>query len=186
MLSKRERNMGIAAVLILSALVADRFIVTPALEKLRQVEAQKLQLQAELNEARSLFDRRRLMEKKWRQLLAEGLKSGSEVESRVLHAVDQWARDSQLTLTSVKPERTSALKKGLHEMTFSVASRGTLEAATRFLWLVEKASLPVAIKDMQLGSANESGGEMSLQLRLSALYIGDQGPESGDEHGQDS
>ncbi len=172
--------------LILSALAADRFIVTPAMEKLRQVEAQKQQLLAELIEAQNLFERRSLMEKKWRQLLAEGLKSESEAESRVLRAVDQWARDSRLTLTSVKPERTSAVKKGLQEMTFSVASTGTFEAAARFLWLVEKSSLPVAIKDVQLGSTNESGSEMSLQLRLSALYVGAQGPQSGDEHDKGS
>lgn len=185
MLSKRERIIGIATVMILAALVADRFVITPAMSKLEQLETQKQQLLAGLNEAQNLFERRRLMERRWQQLSAEGLKSESEAESQVLHALGQWAGESRLTLTSVKPQRLSAVKNGLQEMTFSVAGTGSLQGAARFLWHVERASLPVKIKDMQLGSANEQGDRMSLQLQLSALYVGSQDVQSGDKHDQD-
>ena len=186
MLSRREGIIGIAAAVMLAALVSDRFIITPVLKRLQQLEDRKQQLLTEVNDANSLFDRRRLMERKWQQLSTDGLNSESEAESRVLHAIDRWARDSLLTLTSVKPQRPSAVKKGLQEMTFSVASTGSLEAVARFIWLLEKAPLPMKITDVQLGSAGESGDEMSLQIRLSALYIGAQQSPSGDEDDQDS
>jgi hypothetical protein len=184
MLSRREGIIGIAAAVMLAALVGDRFIFTPVMEKLGQLEDRKQQLLTDVNDAHSLFDRRRLMERKWQQLSADGLNSESEAESQVLHALDGWAQDCRLTLTSVKPQRPSAVRKGLQEMTFSVASTGSLEAVARFIWLLEKTSLPMKITDVQLGSAGESGDEMSLQIRLSALYIGAQQAPSGDQDDQ--
>jgi len=169
---------------MLAALAGDRFIITPVIERLGQLEDRKQQLLGELNDAHSLFDRRRLMEKKWQQLSSDGLNSESEMESRVLHDLDRWARDSRLTLTSVKPQRSSAVRKGLQEMTFSVASTGSLEAVARFMWVLERTSLPIKITDVQLGSAGDSGDEMSLQIRLSALYLGAGRSPSGDEDEQ--
>jgi hypothetical protein len=91
-----------------------------------------------------------------------------------------------LTLTSVKPQRPSAVRKGLKEMTFSVASTGSLEAVARFIWLVERTSLPIKITDVQLGSAGDTGDEMSLQIGVSALYIGAGQSTSGDEDEKNS
>lgn len=179
MLSKRERIIGIVTVLIVVALVGDRFILTPAVNSLGDLKDRREALLAEINEAQNLFERRRLMEKKWQQLLGEDLKNESEAESRLLHAVDDWAQQTRFTLTSVKPERMLVVKSGLKEMTFTIAGTGSLEAAGEFLWQVETAALPVRIKDIQLGSANETGNNMSLQLLLSALYVGDQGADSG-------
>jgi hypothetical protein len=184
MLSKRERIIGIAAVLILSALVGDRFILTPTIRRLGVLEDTKQVLLAELNEAQNLFERRRLMEKRWKELLGDGLKNESQAESRILHAVDDWARQSRFTLTSVKPERLSEVKSGLKEMTFTIAGTGSLESTGEFLMQVETASVPVKIKDIQLGSANETGDNMSLQLLLSSLYVGGQEGASGGQDDQ--
>jgi Tfp pilus assembly protein PilO len=94
-----------------------------------------------------------------------------EAESKVGRALDKWSEEARLTLSSVKPDRVAS-DKGLKEMTFVVVGTGTLDAVARFLWKVETASLPIKVKDMQLGSSNESGQSMSVQLRLSALCLG--------------
>jgi len=185
MLSKRERLIGIVTVLIVVALVGDRFILTPAVNRLGDLKDRKQALLAEINEAQNLFERRRLMEKRWRQLLGDGLKDESQAESRLLHAVDDWAQQTRFTLTSVKPERLLTVKSGLKEMTFTIAGTGSLEATGEFLWQVETAALAVRIKDIQLGSANEIGNNMSLQLLLSALYVGDQSGDSGGKDDQE-
>ncbi|UCF17120.1 MAG: hypothetical protein JSW59_06595, partial [Phycisphaerales bacterium] len=82
-----------------------------------------------------------------------------------------------MALSSIRPERVSS-NKGLQEMIFTVAGRGSLESVARFLWQIETAVLPVKIKDMQLGSSSEAGDSMSLQLHLSALYLGAQQKET--------
>lgn len=169
-LSKRERIIVLVTLVVVGALIADRFVLTPILSGLEQTESKKQQLLAEVNEARSLFERRRLMERKWKTMLSDGLRSEAEAESRIARALQKWSADAKLMLTSVKPERTAG-DKGMQEITFVIAGRGPLEAVAWFLYQIETAELPVKVKNMQLGSTSESGDNMSLQLRLSAIYV---------------
>jgi len=169
MLSKRERLIAIMAAAILILLPADKFVLSPLMGKLTETAATRQRLIAEDEEAQGLFQRQKLMERRWRQY--GGLESESQAESRVLRAVGEWASDSRLTLTSVRPLRVATEGKDVQEMTISVAGTGSLQAASRFLWNVEHAAIPIKVKDMQLGSANDTGNEMSLQLQLSTLYV---------------
>jgi hypothetical protein len=126
-----------------------------------------------------------MLERKWKTMLSDGLRTDAEAESRVVRALDEWSVDTRLMLTSVKPERVAG-DKGLKEMAFVVAGKGSLDAVAKFLYKVETAELPIKVKDMQLGSASESGDSMSLQLRLSALYLGaeDKSSEKPGQSGQ--
>jgi len=169
-LSKRERIILIVAVVAVGALVLNFFVIDPAGRQLEQVENRRLQLEAQFSEAQSLFERQRLLGPRWKAMLSEGLRSDAEAETRVARALDEWAADARLTLSSVKPERVAG-DKGLKEMTFVVAGKGRLDAVAWFLHQVETAALPIKVKNMQLGSSSESGDSMSLQLRLSALYL---------------
>ena len=171
MLSKRERIMAIMAVAVVGFLVLNKFLIGPVSGKLQQLETQKNQLLLELDEAQNLFQKRRILEKQWKAALSEGLRNEVEAESKVGRALDKWSEEARLTLSSVKPERVAS-DKGLKEMTFVVVGTGTLDAVARFLWQIETAPLPIKVKDMQLGSSNESGQSMSVQLRLSALCLG--------------
>jgi hypothetical protein len=171
MLSKRERIMAIVTIAVVGFLVLNKFLIKPIADGLEHLENTKQELLVELDEARNLFQRRRKLEKQWKTMLADGLRNEVEAESRIARALDGWARDARLTLSSTKPDRVAG-DKGLTEITFAVAGSGTLSSVAQFLWQIETAALPVKIKDMQLGSSNESGQSMSLQLKLSAICVG--------------
>jgi Tfp pilus assembly protein PilO len=170
MLSKRERIIAIIAVAAVGFLVLNKFLIGPVAGKLQQLETQKSQLRIDLDEAQNLFRKRRVLERQWKAAMSEGLRNEIEAESKVGRALDKWSEEARLTLSSVKPERVAS-DKGLKEMTFVVVGTGSLDAVTQFLWQIETAPLPIKVKDMQLGSSNESGQSMSLQLRLSALCL---------------
>jgi Tfp pilus assembly protein PilO len=169
-LSKRERIIVLLAAVVVGTLLADWLVFTPALAKFRETENRKQTLLAQINEAQSLFERRRLMAGKWKAIVGDGLQNDAEVESRIVRSLDKWSQEARLTLTSLKPERLAS-DKGLKEMTFVVVGRGRLDAMARFLWQIETAELPVKVKDMVLG-ASEADESMSLELSLSALYLG--------------
>jgi len=188
-LSKRERIILIVTILVVGALVVDKLIFGPVKGRLDELEVRRQQLLAEVGEAQALFERQRLLEPRYRMMLSDGFRSDTEAESRVLRALREWSQTAALTLSSVKPERVAS-DKGLKEMTFSVAGTGTLHSVSQFLWYIETAALPIKVKNMQLGLASESGDSMSLQLRLSALYVGaepkrseEEQPEAHDEDG---
>jgi hypothetical protein len=170
-LSKRERILAIVTAAVVALLALNVFVVGPVGRRLQQTENQKQELLAQINEAQSLFERRRLAERKWQGALSDELRTDASAESRVARALDEWSGSARLTLTSVRPERMTG-EKGLKEIVFAVAGSGSLDAVTRFLYQVETAKLPVKVKSMTLGSGSESGDNISLQLVLSALYLG--------------
>ncbi len=176
-LSKRERIILIAALASVGLFVAVKFVIDPVQAKRNELESQRQQLLGDLNEAELLIGNHGRMQKKWNAMLSDGLRNETEAESRILDALREWSAAANMALSSIRPERVSS-DKGLQEMIFTVAGRGTLDSVARFLWEIETAALPVKIKDMQLGSSSESGDSMSLQLHLSALYLGTQQKEA--------
>jgi len=172
-LSKRERIILFATLASVGLFIVNTFVIEPVQAKLDEMESQRQQLRGELNEGELLIGNHRRMQKKWEAMLSNGLRNDAEAESRVLSALREWSGAAGLALSSIKPERVAS-DKGLQEMIFTVAGKGSLDSVARFLWQIETAALPVKIKDMQLGSSSESGDSMSLQLHLSALYLGTQ------------
>jgi type II secretory pathway pseudopilin PulG len=188
-LTKRERMLAIATLLVIGGGGLYAAVIKPLSDWRQETEDEKLELEAQTQEAQSLFERRRLLEGKWKGLIV-GMKSDADAESRIARALDEWSRQTMLTLSSMKPDR-SVTDKGMNEITYVVAGRGTLEAVASFLYKVETSELPVKVTNLQLGSTSESGDNMSLQLRLSAIYLGgaqktsestsQQQPEANDE-----
>ena len=172
-LSKRERIILIAAIASVGLFVAVKFVIDPVQTKRDEMESQRQQFLGDLNEAELLIGNHARMQRKWNAMLSDGLRNATEAESRILSALREWSGAANMALSSIRPERISS-NKGLEEMIFTVAGRGSLESVARFLWQIETATLPVKIRDMQLGSSSEAGDSMSLQLHLSALYLGAQ------------
>lgn len=183
-LSKRERIILIITMIVVGALIADKIILGPVSDRLDAMKVQRDQLLAEVNEAQSLFERQRLLAPRYKTMLADGFRNDTEAESRVLRALREWSDATSMTLSSVKPERVAS-DRGLKEMTFVVAGKGTLRSVAQFLYQIETAALPIKVKNMQLGLASEGTDSMSLQLRLSALYIGAE-PESPEQQNEAS
>ncbi|MCX5684563.1 MAG: hypothetical protein NT049_12865 [Planctomycetota bacterium] len=173
-LSKRERFIIIAAVIVVSLLALDRYVVTPLMECCDREAARKESLLVEMQRGRDLLDRKREIAPKWREMIATGLKRDpTEAESQILHAVGDWAKDAGLKLASVKPERMPD-KRNLQEISFHAAGTGSMFAVSRFLWRLETSKVPIRVKEMQIGARKEGTDDLSLQLRLSTLY---QAPE---------
>lgn len=170
-LSKRERVILIVTAVVIGALVVDKLLFGPVMGRLDEMKVQRDVLVAEVVEAQSLFQRQQDLAPRYKAMLADGFRNDTEAESRILRALRQWSEATGVILSSVKPERVAS-DKGLKEMTFVVAGNGTLRSVAQFLWQIETAALPLKVKNMQLGLTSEGTDSMSLQLRLSALYLG--------------
>ncbi len=182
-LSKRERYIALAAIGALALLVADRYVLTPITDLNAQAVNEVQALTGELELASSLFLQKGVMVGKWNKMVAGGLKmEAGEAESQVLHAMQDWAGDAGLDLWSIKPERLDQ-GEDLREIVFQAAATGPMSAVSRFLWLVETTSIPLRIKEMQLGSRREGTDLLSLQLRVSTLYLAVSQPAAKGEQG---
>ncbi len=169
-LSKRERIIVLVTLLAVGTLVADRFVRAPIANGWGELRVERQKALAQVTKAKSLLQQKQQLEQKKASSFVS-LRSDTEAESQVAKALDQWAADARLTLTSVKPDRMTTGEKGLKEILFVIAGKGSLDAVSWFLYQVETSDPPVKVKHMQLGSTSEAGDNMSLELRISALYL---------------
>ncbi len=174
-LSKRETYIALMAAAAVALLVADLYVITPLLESGAALGAERQALLREMEDAQRLFEQRRLLNRKWEELTAGGLTDDpAQAESRLLHAVRDWAEEAGLTLSAVKPERKE--KDGrVREISIQASGTGSMRAASRFLWHVETTDLPLRIRELQIGSRKEGTDELSVQLKASTLYLGTNG-----------
>ena len=170
-LSRREKYIAIITIVIIMILVADRYVATPFMDKMDQTAIEKQRLIVEMERAETLFERRSLMDRRWNDMVAGGLEGdAAKAESQVLHAIGNWSKENGLMLSSVKPDHKTG-EDELYEIVFQIAGTGTMNSVSRFLFQIEKSTLPIRLTDVQLGSREEDGNDLSLQLRLSALYL---------------
>ena len=170
-LSKRERLIILVTAIVVALLVLDRYVVTPLWDEQAVREAQKQVLLAEMERARAVLARKHQTQPKWKEMLAAGLQADpTEAESQILHAVRNWSAECGLRLSSVKPERLPD-KTSLREIAFQAVGTGPMSAVSRFLWRLETAKIPVRIKELQVGARKEGTDDLTLQVRLSTLYL---------------
>jgi hypothetical protein len=169
-LSKRERILAMAMIVVVGGLALNTFIVNPLSASREATANEKAELEAQVADAQNVFAKKKNLERRWKSLLSEGSQGDTGSESRIARALTEWSRQTRLNVTSVKPDQTTT-EKGMTETTFVLAGQGSLDAVASFLYRVETSELPIKVVDMQLGSRSESGDSMSLQLRLSAVSL---------------
>ena len=180
-LSKREQYVALAALAAILLLAADRYLLVPLIESGAALDAEQARLVGELENATRLFQRRRHLARRWDELTAGGLTDDpAEAESRLLHALRNWAQQEGLELSAMKPERTEQDGR-VREIGVTASGTGTMTAVSRFLWRMETAELPLRIRKLQLGSRKEGADELSLQLGASTLYLAPADEEDQDE-----
>jgi hypothetical protein len=171
-LSKRERQILIWTLSIFMIFVLDRFILEPILDAREQTLSEKQELTKKIQKASDLFKQKNKVSKVWDDRENNGLTSDvSLAESCMLNALRNWTQGYGLTLVSIKPERKKGEEEEMKEIIFNLVCSGSMSSVGQFLFQVENSVYPVKITEFQLGSRAEDGNEMSLQLKLSAIYL---------------
>jgi hypothetical protein len=183
-MKKRERILVIATVGVLALLVLDRVAFSPYLEARDQLVQKEARLLDDLREVNRTLQTRKHVAQQWHAMLDTGLKdTPSQAESRVLHAVRQWATEARLELTAVNLERSEALttpggagKDGgeLRQVTFHAAGIGKMQAVSRFLYGAETSTMPLKVMNVQLSSRSPGKDDLALDVRLSTLLLAPQ------------
>jgi hypothetical protein len=169
-LSRRERYVLIGTLVAVGALAADRLVMSPLLNRVNETQARRDNLLSELERAKTLLSYRHDLAPRWRQMVQTGMKNDpAEAESQVLHAIRDWAEESGLSLSLLKPDRLTE-KTRLPEIGFQASGTGTMNGVARFLWRARTASIPIKVAEVQISARKEGTDDLSFQLRLSTVY----------------
>ena len=170
-LSKRERRIAVLTLAAVAFLVFDRGLLTPYFGRRTQLTFEKQGFLIDLERAHGLFARREKLSPKWEEMLKSGLKpDAASAESAVLNALRDWAEESGLMLTSLKPERSNT-RGQLQEIIFQAVCAGSMNGVSKFLWRIEDAALPVKVSDLQLSTRKEGADDLTLQVRIAVLCL---------------
>lgn len=168
-LSKREKFVAIALGGALAVLVLDRLVYTPLNDWGDQLATDQAELQQNEDQQQTLFQRQHNLRKVWAELNSGGLKSdASEAEAQVEHELSQWAQESGVALTSLHPEPRSP-KNGFLQINFLATGTGTLAGASKLMYRIETAKIPLRLEDVQLASRKEGNDDLTITLKLSTL-----------------
>jgi len=169
-LSKREKTIGLVAGLVLGALALDSVVIRPFLDSMDQLEQDQETLKARLSDAKQTIAASEAARRRWGEFRAGSLQTdASSTENNLLNALRSWSQDSRLTLTSIRPDRTTG-NHGLQEKNFQASVQGPMSAVSAFLYRVETSNLPVRIREMQITSRSEGTDDLAVQIRLSTIW----------------
>lgn len=179
-LTSRERMIMMAAIAAVLVLVSDRYALTPLMEKRSENKQLVKSLEAEVEHSLSILNRRKQLQSRWDQMQSDGLSAqDGRIESLVLRFLQESSKQAGLLLTSIQPEH-SEVKADFGHIEFLISGSGDMRAVTRFLWNLETTSLPLKVESFQLGAADDTASQMSLQLTLSSIYLIEQTVAYGD------
>ncbi|MCI0498148.1 MAG: hypothetical protein L0Y36_00500 [Planctomycetales bacterium] len=170
-LTNRERMVMIFAAAAIAILLGDRYALSPILEKRAHTRQTREALQTEVKQSLAALERKKLLRQRWSQMQEAGLSYQIEtIEGRVFRHLEESSGRAHLLLTAIQPDRPTTSQQ-FGEVDFMVSGSGSMAAVTQFLWDIETSALPLKIKSLQIGAADENASQMTLQLKLSSIYL---------------
>jgi hypothetical protein len=169
-LGRREKTLLIIAIAVIAALVADRYILSPVLKRRSNMKDDGEMLRGELEQALSTIKRWKILAPQWEQMKRQGLSGDPSVtEGVVLRYIKDSSLKNDIVIASIQPERLPQETK-VREIEFLLSGTGNMNSVTGFLCDMETAPIPLKLKTMQLGAADETGSLMTMQLKMSSIY----------------
>lgn len=178
--TKRERIILLVTLAAVGLFVLNWFVIDPLFVRLDKAETDLSASTIKLQESRNYRDNAPRYERRWREMVAAGLKSdASESEAQALRALNGWALDSGLVLSTLQPDRAEASKqqKDFQQITLRVTGTGSMRAVSRFLWSVQTSSIPLHPADVQISSRKEGSDDLTLTLAVTTLALAPASPK---------
>ncbi len=170
-MSQRERILLFCIVAVLAALFVDRYALTPLLQQQDQLDFERGQMTTELRHIQELQRQRKDRMANWQTRIDSGLKNDpAEAESQVLHALDDWSKETGCVLSSLKSDRLES-KDQIKEIQIQLSGSGSMSGIAQLLWKMHTAQFPLKIVELQLASRADNTTDVTIQAKLSTLHL---------------
>jgi len=173
----RQRLLIIVTGIVVGLWVGNQMLLAP-LEKSWKARSERIaKLRQQLAAGEQLLQResgvrgQTGLRAEWQQMQSNALPSSvSQAEGKMLEAFDRWSRDSQISVTSVKPQ-WKRNDDNYASLECRVDATGSLSAITRFLYEIEHDSLAMKVDIVELNSRDSTGAQLGLSLQVNGLVL---------------
>lgn len=169
--NRRELILGLVAILCISAFVGDKFVVSPLYNQWKSRGVRIAELKKDLERGNMLMDREDTIKSRWKTMKQGSLSSNvSEAENQVLNCIDRWATTSGVIITSQKIDWSQS-GEVFRKAEFRTPAQGDMASIARFLYELENEPLALNIENILVTSRDETGSNLTLDLRFSVLTL---------------
>jgi hypothetical protein len=177
-IDKRQQVLAVAAVALVAFFVLDKLIISPMTQSWKERSTTIAELRKSIAQGRSTLDREQITRSRWNDMRRKSLPvSASDAESAVLQKFYDWARDSRISVSSIKPQWKRGATEDYSLFECRVDAAGSLATITRFLYEVEHSSRstnsPMALKleRVEVGTRDNDGQQLTLGLTVTGLRL---------------
>jgi Tfp pilus assembly protein PilO len=167
----RQEFLVMLTIVVAGLYVAVNFIFTPLQGWWSTRQTQIKELRLKVTDGRQLVKRETFIRDNWdgkRNLALPG--NTSLAEQRLLKSFDSWASSSGAQLTSLMPQWKN---DSTNYMTLScrVEASGSLGTLSRFLYEVERGTVPLRLDTVELSTRDSAGQQLTLGLEVNGLAL---------------
>ena len=167
----RQQLLLIVAAAVVGVFIADKIVFTPLTNAWKARSERIADLRNRVTKGEDLLKLGQDYRSRWNHMQTNTLPSTpSLAEQQLLKAVNGWAQDSRITLTSESPQQKRDADDYL-TLQCRVEATGNLDAVAHFLYAIEHDPLAVRIDTVELSSRDATGQQLNLGLQLSGLVL---------------
>lgn len=169
----RQRWLVAAAVVCAGGLLLDRAVLPPLTASWNARSERIAEVKELLDDGELLLEREASIRERWEEMTALALPADrAAAENAVLNAVDQWAAESRLAVSSLKPRwmRTEGVFARLE---VQATAEGRPEAVLAFLYALERDRLPLCVESARLAPRDDRGRLLEIKVTFTALARGE-------------
>ena len=171
-IKNRQQMLTMGAIALVALFAADKLILTPLGHAWtnRAKRIQKLKMDVAAGEL--LIKREDALTSRWAEIQKGTLpKNTSAAEQKLIKALDQWAKDSNLQVNSIVPQWK---REGDDYTTLQCRIEGTgdLKSVSHFLYDMEKEPMALRLENVEISAHDTEGQLLTLGLVVSGLVLG--------------
>ncbi len=171
-INNRQRLLGILAIVIVGIFVADKVILTPILEGWKTRSTTLAQLRKSIDQGNMLLQREKLTRDRWNEIRKSSLPvNASQAEKEMLSAFEKWSADSQVSISSIRPQWKKGTTEDYSVLECRVDAAGSLPVVAKFLYNIENSPMAVKMETVELTARDNNGEQIALGLLISGVRL---------------
>jgi len=169
-LKNRQQLLTVLAIAVVALWAGDKLIFSPLVASWKARATRIAELRASIEKGSKLLERDRSIHSHWNAMRTNTLPSAASVaEGQVFRAFERWSRDTQISITSIRPQWRHNDDYATYEC--RIDASGNMPALTRFLYSVEKDSMAMKVDSVEIVSRDNDGQQLTLGLQVSGLIL---------------
>lgn len=170
-LKNRQQFLAVLAAAAVVLLASDRIVFRPLIGAWKNRSAEVAKLRDSCSRGAQLIKREEAIQSWWEARRSHVLTNDpSAAQAQLCSAIDRWAQESHVTVTSVKPQWRH-IDNDAAAIECRVDTAGNLAAVTRFLYNLESDPMALRIQDLNLTARDDTGQQITLALQVSGLVL---------------